>query len=167
MFERITSDREIAIDIHLVALGSHKNGSPHEGNELFVTMEDETSTLLLPNGPIELDWENAWNDEPDFIWMPLTEEGFSFFPYEPRVEWSLEQEELEKLWNSRQGGEELMYFYGKGLIIPEISYEWDFDDDEIQDDYLEKIEHPLYRSLKLGSNNLKIAQYVLIASDPG
>lgn len=167
MFERITSVQEISVDIHLVAIGSHKNGSPHEGRGLFVTMVDETSTILLPDGEIELDWENAWNAEPDFIWMPLTEQGFSFFPYEPRVEWSLEQEEFEVLWNARQDGEQLMYFYGKALITPEVSYEWDFDNNEIQDDFVTKIEHPLYKSLRLGSRNLKIARYVLIPSDPG
>lgn len=167
MLKKISGAHEIAVEIHLVVIGSRSDRSPHEGNRLFLTMEDSTPKVEVPRGPIELDWENAWNDEPEFIWTTLTEEGFSFWPYEPRVEWSLEQEQISDLWEFRKEDEEFRYFFGRALINPEVSYEWDFDDDSLDDRYLSDIEQPIYRSLRLGSKDLKMVQYVLIPSTLG
>lgn len=167
MLKKINEAYEISVEIHLVVIGSRRDDSPHEDNQLFLTMEDSIPKVEVPSGPIELDWENAWNVEPEFIWAPLTEEGFTFWPYEPRVEWSLEEEQISELWESRKEDEEFRYFFGRALINPEVSYEWDFDDNSLDDLYLSVIEQPIYRSLRLGSKNLKMARYVLIPSNLG
>lgn len=156
---------EIHVDVHLVVLGSQRDPSPHEGDQLFVTMEDSSPRVRVPSGQTEMDWENAWNVEPEFVWTPLTEEGFEFWPYEPRVQWSLHQEQIEELWKVPSDGDEFRYFFGKAVINPKVSYEWDFEDSELEDSYVSEIEQPIYRSLRLGSDHLKIVQYVLIPSN--
>lgn len=156
---------EIHVDVHVVVVASPRNASPHERDQLFITMEDSSPRVRVPSGPTEMDWENAWNEEPEFIWTLMTGEGFTFWPYEPRVEWSLQQEQIEELWKARSEGEDYRYFFGKAVINPEVSYGWDFDDSELEDSYVSDIEQPIYCSLRLGSDHLKIVQYVLIPSN--
>lgn len=72
MIARIHEAHEIAVEIHLVVIGSRSDGPPQEGNQLFLSMEDSIPEAKVPTGPIELGWENAWNVEPEFIWAPLT-----------------------------------------------------------------------------------------------
>ena len=68
----------------------------------------------------------------------------------------MEEELISELWKSRREDEEFRYFFGRALIDPEVSYEWDFDDNSLDDLQLSGIERPIFRSLRLGSKNLKI-----------